>query len=999
MIRRLMLPFFFLIAATAAQAEPAIRGVFVGVDRYEGVPALKGAVADARLIKDALRAAYQLDLDEPVPGQCISRNAISITLTDRCATRDAIYAALADQIEASAPGDTLVFYFAGHGSRIMDDERFDQASGYNVTLLPVDARLPGASQSMEILDRDLREVIDVANARGVNVVTIFDSCNSGTAVRGEAGEGQVRGIDLDPALRSAPHRFRLQPTGPGGGYRVHFGAAADDEEAREVSRGDSINGVFTKALARELVAAPDATFGDLATAVRLKVEQAGHKSQHPQAEGALRASLLGANSRIALYDAQPAQDLVIIEAGRLLGMTEGSTFALFASQSEALGKDSLPLATGTLTTLEDGLSGLKLDPVPASPLPMRLVAREIGHVFTGDKLRVSFDRCPDPAANEPLIEAMKQIAFAQLVEADQDASLSLMRRGCESQTDIYVFAKDATGLTGVGPFGHPAFAARLGEALLPIYNVRRLASLPLIGEEEAGIGICVTHQVDHVVGYCPEPDSTEGSLVKDRQAVLTVTNLSENARHIYVLVVDDRYAITQMIPANGGIDPPMAPTSAQKSQYFSFDTPGLYRFFVIASDAPIATAALEQPGIRRDYGRPCDPGSDSPELCSASGAGGARGQNAPRLGKWSISVRDVVVGYEQPNDRQPVAGPVSPETQARLNPPPDTGEAAALDMGTAAGADSGAQVPPELDLGSSRIVGGTEALAATARWQAEIFTTYKYTDRDTEEDNAKSASERYFLAQKDNWEKIHRCGAVYIGDRFVLTAAHCVRGINDFGKTRRVRLGTQDLTDPGVHFQVSEWQAHRGFVNAEPYPHDIALLLIKADNLAAYRVDLDRFTIRLLGTMAGDRKITPLDRLRVTGWGRTKARNEGQGEIARDGTRNRMSAKLLQIDQRMNNQACASRDGYRDIIPGKAICAVATGQGQDSCNGDSGGPMTVARPDGRLLVGLVSWGRGCALRGMPAVYTDVSGYLTWIDETKQVLLDREKAKQGGPADQ
>ena len=62
------------------------------------------------------------------------------------------------------------------------------------------------------------------------------------------------------------------------------------------------------------------------------------------------------------------------------------------------------------------------------------------------------------------------------------------------------------------------------------------------------------------------------------------------------------------------------------------------------------------------------------------------------------------------------------------------------------------------------------------------------------------------------------------------------------------------------------------------------------------------------------------------------------------------------------------------------ICAGEAGK--DSCQGDSGGPMVGTNEAGEsVLVGVVSWGIGCAQEGYPGVYARVAYFLDWIQET------------------
>jgi trypsin len=242
-----------------------------------------------------------------------------------------------------------------------------------------------------------------------------------------------------------------------------------------------------------------------------------------------------------------------------------------------------------------------------------------------------------------------------------------------------------------------------------------------------------------------------------------------------------------------------------------------------------------------------------------------------------------------------------------------------------------------------KIVGGSETTIAQYPWQAALVFSPAAAPGD-------DAHERQF------------CGGSLVTTRIVITAAHCVFGMSAsdidvvLGRTTLSTSEGAEIPAQAVSFQSN--YNHPPEISNIPPRYDVGYVVL-AQPSAQSRIPIANASEASLWAPGATEKIS--------GWGCTSEPNFLFGCATSDTLRHATVPIVADSD-------CGSASDYgAEFDPSTMVCAGFPDGGVDTCNGDSGGPLQAPTGGGYRLVGITSWGDGCAEPNAPGVYTRVAG--------------------------
>lgn len=209
----------------------------------------------------------------------------------------------------------------------------------------------------------------------------------------------------------------------------------------------------------------------------------------------------------------------------------------------------------------------------------------------------------------------------------------------------------------------------------------------------------------------------------------------------------------------------------------------------------------------------------------------------------------------------------------------------------------------------------------------------------------------------------HICGGSLVrnmaGTYYFITAAHCVDRAARFYTARCAIHDRSTNAGNQPYSQVlsfSDVQNHEGY-DPNTFANDISVFTLSSQPIT-------NNYLQPVCVAVGD--YTAGEDATVIGW----------GTLSEGGTAARY---LMEVSKPVLSDAeCSSAYGS-EFDANTMVCSGLLGVGGvDACQGDSGGPMVAYRNGSWELIGVVSWGYGCARPQYPGVYADVYRLKTWI---------------------
>lgn len=221
------------------------------------------------------------------------------------------------------------------------------------------------------------------------------------------------------------------------------------------------------------------------------------------------------------------------------------------------------------------------------------------------------------------------------------------------------------------------------------------------------------------------------------------------------------------------------------------------------------------------------------------------------------------------------------------------------------------------------------------------------------------------------------CGGIVLDENHILTAAHCVTGCVSHYLTTTTIDKSEVLATVGDHaikaqdgeqdVEIERITPHEKYDACNFYANDNDIAIVKTSTKLNFRFTNDGYGSINRPCLPKNSTLSYKDgeSVIVSGWGVTRENSGALSNILR----------FVSIPV-VNNSKCQEVYGTR--VTDSHVCAGFQAGGKDSCQGDSGGPLVRIVDNKYELVGIVSFGYGCAQPGAFGVYTRVASYLDWI---------------------